>query len=101
MNFERGKDPKESLKLGLYQVRHFKDDYEATDWILSKLKTIMNLDGDGLTRWEKLEQYVIKYVIVDDSFPPYRDIGIADPSLMFLIKRKLESNGIRIRIRRG
>ena len=87
MNFERNKDPKESLKIGLYQVRHFKDDFEATTWILPKLKTIMKLDGSGLTRREKLGEYIKKYIIVDDGMPSM--IGVADPSLMWLIEHTL------------
>ena len=97
MNFERNKDPKEALAIGLYQVRHFKDDYKAVDFILPILDSIISKKGDGLTRMQRLEEYVRDYIRVDDGIGYFPQGKVADPSLMFLIRRTLGVNGIRIK----
>jgi hypothetical protein len=45
MRFERGKDPKKSIGIGLYSMHEFKNDEEAADFILKNLPQILGIDN--------------------------------------------------------
>jgi len=89
MYFERYKDPKESLELGVFRVHHFENDFQAKDFIMSVLPTILGQNSD-LSLGEKLEEYVMKYIRVNNgsNFPINQHV--ADPSLMCLLRMTID-----------
>ena len=104
MNFERGKDPKASLEIGIFSPRVFLSDERATDHILFNIKAINeNMEGENLLL--KIENYVIQYVKIDNYTsqydPDWKSMGMGDPSLMGMIAQKLQfyKDEIRERIR--
>ena len=87
MKFERGKDIKDILKLGVFQKREFADDYVAMDFLVKVMPFILAQD-DGKEPKVKMELYVMKYIRVNDGgfFP---EDQMANPSLMFLVNATL------------
>ena len=100
MNFEKGKSPKKSLNLGIFSLKEFEDDHKAMHYIFHNLEIIVE-GSDGNTITEKIEDYVSKYVKVDDGYPGIDWIkeGKADPSLMYLIVQHIIPNKDEIRKR--
>ena len=101
MRFERGHTVKESLALGVFSLKLFKDDYEAKDYIFANIEIIFG-KPDGYTLLTKIEQYVLNYVKVDNNGyegPNWKEIGMPDPSLMGIIVQEIEAKKDEIRKR--
>ena len=90
MYFERVKDPKEALNIGIFAKRSFKDDFEAGKFILDHLETIVNKDRDfSKSIGQKVEEYIIRYVSVEGSFTYFAKQDMADPSLVWMLRSSL------------
>lgn len=101
MRFERGREIKRSLEIGIFSPREFQDDYEAMEFIFENLEAIFG-KPNGYTLLTKIEEYVLNYVhIYNNGYdgPNWKEIGMADPSLMGLIVPRLEKEKDEIRKR--
>jgi hypothetical protein len=91
MNFERGKDPKRALQVGIFVKRSFKDDFSAGKFILSHLESIVNGNKKlGLSIGQKVEEYIMNYITVDDGFNPVWDGKFPDPSLLWIVRSEID-----------
>ena len=103
MDFERGKSVKEAIGIGLFSKREFKDDFEAADFLMPHIKTIMGIENFNelpnlLTRHDepycKLIQYTVDYTIVTDGIFFTRTFDHPDESLLYLLVDRI--NDLRI-----
>jgi len=71
MKFERGKDPKEALGIGIFSERHFDTLEEARAWVIQNHVAILGLDRlcdpwPTPEQFAELRDYVSKYICVPD-----------------------------------
>ncbi len=100
MNFERGQDPKASMGIGIYGMHRFKDDFEACDFIVPILPTILGIKDflelddnclySGTSVWGKLAKYTVDCILVEDGNFRKHTYEIPDGSLMGLLIQKIE-----------
>ncbi|HNS71681.1 MAG TPA: hypothetical protein PKK07_03080 [bacterium] len=91
MNFERGKDPLEALDLGIFQERSFNDDFEAGSYIMKILPALIKKANDpSKSTGEIVEEYIAKYITVKYSFIDFKVRGMADPSLVWLVRQEID-----------
>lgn len=69
MKFQRGKDPKESLEIGLFSKREFDNLEDARAWLIENHIAILGLKGlcfpyPTPEQFAELRDYVSKYVYV-------------------------------------
>jgi len=67
MNFQRGKDPKEALCVGIFTERHFDTIEEAKKWFVQNHLSILGLKRlcdpwPTPEQFAELRSYVIKYI---------------------------------------
>ena len=72
MNFERGKEPKEALEIGLFSKRHFDSLLNARKWLVQNHVKILGLDGlcypyPTEEQFANLRAYVEKYISYSDD----------------------------------
>ncbi len=103
MDFERGKSVKEAISIGLFSKREFNDDFEAAYFIMPHLKIIMGIKDlnelpNLMTRhdkpYQKLIQYTVDYITVNDGIVFERTFDHPDESLLYLIVDRI--NDLRI-----
>lgn len=89
MDFERGKDPKRALQVGIFVKRSFKDDIVAGKFILSNLEVIVKENKKpGISIGQKVEEYVRDYITVEDGAVFGGLSGkVEGPSLVWLFVR--------------
>jgi len=91
MNFERGNKPYESLNIGIFTVKKFPDDIQAGSYIMSILRILIKHANDpSKTAGQIVEEYIAKYIIVEDGLPYFWGNGKADPSLVWFVNSKIE-----------
>lgn len=72
MRFERGKDPKETMGIGIFSTKKFSNWDEAKTWLLQNHVAILKLDGlcnpyPTPKQFKELWKYVDEYIwILDD-----------------------------------
>jgi len=72
MNFERGKDPKEALEIGIFSRRYFNKMSEAKTWVIQNHVAILGLKSlcdpfPTPEQFSKLKEYVREYIHYSDS----------------------------------
>lgn len=100
MNFERGQDPKEAIGIGVYGMHKFKDDYEAADFIMTVLPTVLEVEDikdlsynslyPGTKTWDKLANYTVDCIRVESGNFREPTYGHPDGSLMGILRMRIE-----------
>ena len=91
-NFERHKDPKEAMGMGLYRRMEFRDDYEAVPYLMKIIPILLeipSIENFSVTQMKKIEQYTIDYIFIKESFMPP---DLLDASLIFLLKETIRNH---------
>lgn len=91
MNFERGKDPKEALEIGLFRPREFETNEEAGIWVMQNHVNLLGMNGlakpyPTAEQFAKLRDFVFESItitgeviddeeIVDKTAQLYRELN--------------------------
>lgn len=106
MNFERGKNPKEALNIGLYTYREFEDDMIAAFWVVRHLPAILGTEdipedifgsplgdqGYNTAYNDTIRDYVMMYIssLEGGPLPPNGVRKFPDASLMYIISDMIQ-----------
>jgi len=91
MKFERGNKPYESLNIGIFTVKKFADDIQAGSYIMKILPLLIKHANDPTKKSLYIvEEYIAKYIIVEDGLSIFWGNGKADPSLVWFVDRQIE-----------
>ena len=70
MDFERGKEPKTAIGVGLFSPKYFTDFQELRVWLLQNFTKILDLDHLpdprlSTDQWKEIRKYVEKYLFLE------------------------------------